>query len=179
LGGTGVFGRQVAVHLTREKLITELALASRHIENAQQAASEFGNKARAVSVDIRDTAGFSSIASDYDIIVNVAGPTSEIQVPAVQAAIQTGVHYCDLAAIGKYAAEALKLDSLARARGVTAVIAAGWVAVNNLMAVHASHKLDKVEPISACWLFDYTPGNYYSPVQSLARSRELGRVETS
>jgi len=49
----------------------------------------------------------------------------------------------------------------------------------DLMAVHASHQLDKTEQLSACFLFDYTPGNYYSPVQSLARARELGRVETS
>ena len=162
-----------------DNLITEVALASRRIEAAQQAAIEIGDKARAVYVDIKDHARLSSIASDFDIVVNTAGPTSEVQVPAIQAAIEAGVHYCDLAAIGKYAESALKLDSQARARGVTAVIATGWVAMNSLMAVHASHKLDDTEQISVCWLFDYTPGNYYSPVQSLARARELGRVETS
>ena len=64
---------------------------------------KIGDKARAVCVDIRDVARLASIASDFDIIVNAAGPTSEVQLPAVQAAIEAGVHYSDLAAIGKYA----------------------------------------------------------------------------
>jgi len=179
LGGTGVFGKRAAAYLADDNLITEVALASRRIEAAQQAAIKIGEKARAVCVDIKDTVRLSSIASDFDIVVNAAGPTSEVQVPAIQAAIEAGVHYCDLAAIGKYAESALELDSRARARDVTAVIATGWVAMNSLMAVHASRMLDKTEKISTCWLFDYTPGNYYSPVQNLARTRELGRVETS
>jgi saccharopine dehydrogenase-like NADP-dependent oxidoreductase len=179
LGGTGFFGKQGAVYLARESLITRIALASRHIETAQQAAIEIGHKAQAVSLDIKDTARLSLIASDYDIIVNAAGPTSEVQVPAVQAAIQAGVHYCDLAAIGKYAAQAFKLDSQARAKGVTAMIGTGWVAVTSLMALHASHMLDETAQISVCWLFDYTPEHYYSPIQSLARAHQRGRVETS
>lgn len=111
--------------------------------------------------------------------MNTAGPTGEVQLPAIQAAIAAGVHYCDLAAIGKYAENALKLDSQARARGVTAVIASGWVAMNSLMAVHASHQLDETEQVSVCWLFDHSPGDYFSPEQSLTRARETGKVETS
>lgn len=179
LGGTGLFGKAAAVYLVGDNQITEVALASRHIETAQQAAIKLGEKARTVYVDIKDTARLSSIASDFDIIVNAAGPTSEVQVPAVQAAIEAGVHYCDLAAIGKYAESVLKFDSQARAKGVTAVIATGWVAINSLMAVHASRMLDDTAQVSANWLFDYTPGNYYSPVQSLARAHEQGSVETS
>ena len=179
LGGTGNFGKRTAAYLARNNRIEEVALASRRIEAAQQAATEIGDKGRGVGVDIKDHARLSSIASDFDIIVNAAGPTSEVQVPAIEAAIEAGVHYCDLAAIGKYAESALKLDSQARARGVTAIIATGWVAITNLMAVYASHKLDDTVQISVCWLFDYTPGHYYSPIQSLARTKELGRVETS
>lgn len=179
LGGTGGSGKRAAAYLANDNRITEVALASRRIEAAQQAAIEIGDKARTVYVDIKDHVRLSSIASDFDIVVNAAGPTSEVQVPAIQAAIEAGVHYCDLAAIGKHAESALKLDAQARARGVTAVIATGWVAMNSLMAVHASRKLDETEQISVSWLFDYTPGNYFSPDQSLARARELGRVETS
>jgi saccharopine dehydrogenase-like NADP-dependent oxidoreductase len=179
LGGTGLFGKQTAALLNRENLITEIGLASRNLENARQAAEETGDKARAVGVDIKDLSRLSSIAAGYDIIVNAAGPTSEVQVPAIKAAIAAGVHYCDLAAIGKYAGSALQLDSQAQLRGVTAIICSGWVAVNNLMAVHASHQLDMTEQLSVCFLFDYTPGDYFSPEQSLTRAREVGKVETS
>lgn len=54
LGGTGVFGKSAAALLAREKQIAEIALASRHLETAQRVASEIGDKARAVCVDIKD-----------------------------------------------------------------------------------------------------------------------------
>jgi saccharopine dehydrogenase-like NADP-dependent oxidoreductase len=163
LGGTGVFGKSVAVLLAKEKLITSIGLASRHFIPAQQAASEIGDKAHAVCVDIKDLSRLSSIAVGYDIIVNAAGPTSEVQVPAIQAAMEAGVHYCDLTAIGTYAERALQLNSQAQNRGITAIIATGWAAILNLMAVHALHQLDLIEQLSVCCLFDYTPGDFFSP----------------
>ncbi|OGO36764.1 MAG: hypothetical protein A2W35_04885 [Chloroflexi bacterium RBG_16_57_11] len=179
LGGTGVFGKSAATLLAGESLITELGLASRHPETAQRAMTEIGDKAHVVCVDIRDVPRLASIAVDYDLIINAAGPTSEVQIPAIQAAIEAGVNYCDLAAIGTYAESALQLDLPARARGITAIFGTGWIAVMNLLAVHAFHQLDGVEQISVCMLFDYTSGDFFSPEQSLARARDLGRVETS
>lgn len=179
LGGTGSFGKQTAGLLAHKKLVTEIGLASRNFEHAQQATDELGDKAHAVCIDIKNLPRLSSIATGYDIIVNAAGPTSEVQVPAVQAAIEAGVHYTDLGVIGRYAESALQLDSQACTRGVTAIICSGWVAVNSLMAVHASNQLDTTEQLSVCWLFDYTPGGYFSPDQSLTRARETGKVETS
>ena len=179
LGGTGLFGKRAAALLARENLITEIGIASRNLETAQRAAIEFGYKVHAVCLDIKDLPRLSSIAAGYDIIVNAAGPTSEVQVPALQAAIQAGVHYCDLGVTGKSAEIAIQLDSQAQARGVTAIISTGWIAVVNLMAVHAAHQLDEAEQMSVCMLFDYSPGDYFSPEKSLARARELGRVETS
>lgn len=179
LGGTGVFGRSTAGLFAREKQITEIALASRRLESAQQAALEIGDKARAVCVDIQDLTRLSSIAADYNIILNAAGPTSEVQVPAIQAAIEAGVHYCDLGVGGASAEKALQLDAQAQARGVTAIINTGWFAMTSLMAVHASHQLDQTEELTVCLLFDHSPGSYFSAEQSLARTREQGRVETS
>jgi hypothetical protein len=179
LGGTGLFGKQTATLLACENLITEIGLASRNLEHAQYSAKELGDKAHAVCVDIQDLSRLSSIAAGYDIIVNTAGPTSDVQVSAIQAAIEAGVHYCDLAAIGKYAESALKLDTQARAKGVTAIIGSGWVATMSLMAVFSDHQLDETESLSVCWLFDHSPGDYFSPEQSLARAREVGKVETS
>jgi hypothetical protein len=179
LGGTGAFGKSAAALLARESLITEIGLASRRLEAAQRAAVEIGDKARPVCVNIQDLTRLSSIAGDYDIIINAAGPTSAVQVPAIRAAVEAGVHYCDLGVVGRAAEKALQLDVQARAKGVTAIIATGWVTVLNLMAAHAFHQLDQTEQMSVCCLFDYTPGGYFSPEQSLARARELGRVETS
>lgn len=179
LGGTGLFGKRAAALLADQNPITAIGLASRNLETAQRVAIEVGEKAHAVCLDIQDLPRLSSIAAAYDIIVNTAGPTSEVQVPAVRGAIEAGVHYCDIGAIGTYAELALQLDAQAKASGVTAVIATGWIAMMNLMAVHASRQLDQTEQMSVCMLFDYSPGNFFSPEKSLTRAREMGRVETS
>ena len=179
LGGTGLVGKSVAALLAGEALICEIGLASRNLAAATQAAIEIGDKAHAVCVDIQEPSRLSSIAAAYDIIVNAAGPTSVVQVPALKAAVEAGVHYCDLGVIGKSARSALQLDALAQAREVTAIISSGWFAVLNLMAVYAAEQLDNTVKVSACMLFDYTPGSFFAPAQSLARARARGRVETS
>lgn len=179
LGGTGLFGMSAAALLARDNLISEIGLASRNLETAQQASIKIGEKARPICLDIKDLSRLSAIAAGYNIIVNAAGPTSEVQVPAIQAAIEAGVDYCDIAALGSYAEVALQLDLPAQARGITAIIATGWIAVMNLMAVHAAYQLDDADQLSVCMLFDYSPGSYFSPEQSLARARAMDRVETS
>ncbi len=178
-GSTGISGKSAAVLLSREKQVTEIALGSRTLVNAQRVASEIGEKAHAVCVDIKDLVRLSAIASDYDIIVNAAGPTSEIQIPAIQAAIDAGVHYCDLGVIGRTAEKALKLTEQAQARGVTAIIGTGWCAIRSLMAVHAARQLDEIDELSACFQFDYSPGGFFSPEKFLARVRKQGHMETS
>jgi saccharopine dehydrogenase-like NADP-dependent oxidoreductase len=179
LGGTGVFGKSAAALLACQDLVTEIGIASRHLETAQQVATEIGDKAHALRIDIKDLPQLAAIAAGYDLIVNAAGPTSQVQVPAIQAAIEARVDYCDLAAIGTCAGSALQLDPQARARNITAIIATGWIAVLNQLAVHAARQLDQAENLSVCMLFDYSPGSYFSPERSLARARETGRVETS
>lgn len=179
LGATGVSGRGTASLLAREDCITKIGLASRRLESAQKAAAEVGDKGQPVCVDIHDLPRLASIAAEYDILVNAAGPTAEVQLPAIQAAIEAGVHYCDLGVNGRPAAKALELDDQARAKGITAVIATGWCAVTALMAVHSFHQFDTVEEVATCMQFDYSPGGFFSPEKFLARVRETGRVETS
>jgi Saccharopine dehydrogenase NADP binding domain len=179
LGGTGVFGKSSAALLAKEKQIIDIGLASRHLDSAKQAASEIGEKTHAVCVDISDLSRLSSIAADYDLIINAAGPTSKVQIPALQAAVQAGVHYCDLGVIGETARQALLLDSQARASNITAVICSGWFAIMSMMAVHATHQFDETEELSICALFDFSADSYYSLEKSLARAHELGHVETS
>lgn len=179
LGGTGDYGKRTASLLAREERITAIALASRHLDAAQRAACEIGDKAQAICVDIHDLARLASIAGDYHIIVNAAGPTSAVQVPAIRAAIEAGVHYCDLGIVGRSAEKALQLDAQAQSRGVTAIIGTGWLAVTSLMAVHAARQLDEAEEVAVCLSFDISAGSYYSPEASLARARQLGHVEPS
>ena len=180
LGGTGLFGAQAAALLAQENLVTEIGITSRHLEAAQRVAAEIGDKASAVCVDIKDLPLLSSIAGGYHIIVNAAGPTSAVQVPAIQAAIEAGVHYCDLGIVGRSVEKAFQLDMQAQSKGVTVIIGTGWLAITSLMAVHAKDQLDETLEVAVCLSFDVSsPEGYFSPEQSLARARELGHVDPS
>lgn len=179
LGSTGAFGKSASKRLVGEDLVTEIGCASRRPEAARRAAEFIGRKGHPVCVDITDTQTLAHIAAGYDIIINTAGPTSEVQIPAVQAAIAAGVHYCDLGTIGKIAQRAMQLDAKARDRGVTVVLDTGWFTVAYLLAVHAGQSVQQTEAISVGFQFDYSPGNYYSPEKSLERVRTSGRLETS
>lgn len=180
LGGTGLFGRETAALLARENLVTEIGIASRHFEAAQRVATAIGDKACAVCVDIKDVKRLSAIAEDYHIIINAAGPTSAVQVPAIRAAIEAGAHYCDLGIVGRSAEKALHLDAQAQSRGVTAIIGTGWLAITSMMAVHAKHQLGETFEVAVCLSFDVSsPESYFSPEQSLARARATGHVDPS
>lgn len=179
LGGTGLFGKDAAELLAREEVVTEIAIASRRLEAAQRAASEIGDKARAVSVNINDQPRLTSIAGDYDIVVNAAGPASVV-LPALQAAVAAGTHYCDLGILGNVTEKALEFDAKARARAMTAVVGIGLdPGLSNLLAVHAARQLDETEELHVCILDHVATMGMFSPEETLARAREFGRVDTS
>lgn len=179
LGGTGIFGKDAAGLLGGVKLVTEIAIASRRLEAAQRAASEIGDKARAVTVNIKDQPRLTSIAGDYDIVVNAAGPASVV-LPALQAAVAAGTHYCDLGILGNVTEKALEFDAEARARAMTAVLGIGLdPGLSNLLAVHAAHQLDETEELYVCILDHVATMGMFSPEETLARARESGRVDTS
>jgi hypothetical protein len=179
LGSTGRVGQFTSELLVKEKLITKIGCASRHMDAARKAAEALGTKGHAVCIDITDITGLTAVATDYDIMLNTAGPTSEVQLPALQAAIAAGIHYCDLGVTGKTTLRAKQLDTAARDHSITAVIDTGWFTTATLLAIYAGQQFLQAEEISVGFQFDYSPGNYFSPEQYLLRYRTSGRMETS
>jgi hypothetical protein len=178
LGSTGLFGKISSELLAKEELITDIGCASRRAEAAQQAAEALGSKGHGVCVDITDIPELTTVASDYDIIINAAGPTSEVQLPALQAAIAAGIHYCDLGVSGKTAQRAMQLDAVARDQDVTAVISTGWFAVAGLLGVHAWQYLQQTENVSVGFQLDQSAGTPRYSEPCLAQYCASGRVDT-
>jgi len=131
LGGSGRFGSVAAQHLARSEIVSEVAIAGRSRDALTRVASEIGEKARSVQVDIRDEPDLASVATDHDIVVNAAG-----------------TNYCDLGADGRTAEKQLELDPMARDRGIVAVVGIGFdPGFDNLLGVHASRRFDRVEEV--------------------------------
>ncbi len=106
-------------------------------------------------VDILNENRLTSLAADYDLVVNVAAPEWEVLVPALRAAIAAGTDYCDIGAVGFTTEQQLELNSAAKERGVVAVVGVGFdPGVSNLLAVHASRKFDRLEEIEVNYVFN-------------------------
>lgn len=170
LGGTGRFGSFTARRLAASDLVSEVAIAGRDQDALTRSASEVGDKARAVQVDIHDERRLASVAADYDVVVNAAGPGYEVFLPGLRGAIAAGKHYCDLGDNGPTTEKQLELDSVAKDRDLVAVVGIGLdPGLMNLLAVHAGRKFDRVEEVHLC-------GFWHIQEWPLDELRRTGRV---
>lgn len=174
LGGSGVFGSLTAHSLVTSDIVSGLGIAGRNQNEITRVASEVGDKAHAVQVDILDERHLVSVAADYDVVVNTAGPESEVLFPALHGAIAAGTHYCDIGADGRTVEKQLKLDAMAKERGIIAVVGIGLdPGYDNLLALHASRQFDNVEEVQPRF---YVTGYLSKAVDAL---RMTGHVDTS
>lgn len=176
LGGAGRFGLSTGRRLAASVLVSKLTIAGRNQDALARSASEIGDKARAVQLDARDEGRVATLAAGCDIVVSAAGPDFEVHLPALRGALAAGVHYCDLGGDGSIVERQLELNSMARDRNVVAVVGMGTnPGFNNLLAVHASRKFDRVEEVQLC-TFWHLPSTF-NPVQVLDKIRKTGSVD--
>jgi hypothetical protein len=174
LGGSGTSGEASARRLVSSDLVSEVGIAGRNRDSLDRTVSRIGNKARAVQVDILDEPRLASVAADYDVILNTAGPEFEVLLPALRGAIAAGKHYCDIGADGATVEKQLELDSMAKERDIVAVPGIGIVpGLYNLLALHAYRQFERTEEIQVC---HYVYRYYSQQVDNLQKS---GRVDTS
>jgi saccharopine dehydrogenase-like NADP-dependent oxidoreductase len=150
LGGSGKVGVWSALKLVASDLVSEVGIAGRNLERLDRAVSKIGNKAHAVQVDILDEHRLVSVAADYDIILNTAGPEHKVRLPALRGAIAAGKHYCDNGGEGPTVEQQLELDSMAKERDIVAIPGIGSSALFNLLALLAYKRFDRTEEIQIC-----------------------------
>ncbi|MGB3716312.1 MAG: saccharopine dehydrogenase NADP-binding domain-containing protein [Candidatus Promineifilaceae bacterium] len=179
LGGYGAVGFPSAEFLVENDLVSEIALAGRSLERAEQAAAKIGDRAKAVQVDGANEEQLASLAAGYDIIVNAA--SNQVALPALHAAVRTGAHYCDVGYGLDFIAQMLELAAEAKDAGITAIICTGISpCITNLMGVHAASQLDVTEQLRSgrSWLFEgaqtLTPRQWIeNPSENLALLHEF------
>ena len=173
LGGSGKVGLPAIKLLAASDLVTEIAVAGRDLERAEQAAGEIGAKGIAVRADGTDEQALAPLLSGYDVVLNAAWGKTVL--PAIRAATHTGVHYCDVATFGSSVDQALALGPEAEAAGIRAIVAIGISpCISNLMGVHVARQLDEVEQLQLgrADIVDFGTGRELSPRQWLADPQE-------
>ena len=146
LGGYGKVGLPAIQLLAQSDLVTEIAVAGRSLERAEETAGEIGEKAIAVHADGTDEQELTSLLAGYDVVMNAAFGKTVLS--AIRAAMHTGAHYCDAGTFGDFVDQVLPLSPEAEAAGITAIVANGISpCVSNLMGVHVARQLDEVEQL--------------------------------
>lgn len=154
LGGYGAVGLPAVKLLAESDLVSEIALAGRSLERAEETAAEIGNKASAVQVDATDEKQLASVVAGYDIIVNSVN--NQVALPVLHAAVRAGAHYCDVGWGQDFITQMNGLAVEARDADITAIICTGIApCITNLMGVHAANQLDVTEQIQGgrAWVF--------------------------
>ena len=144
LGGYGKVGLSAIKLLAKSDLVTEIAIVGRNSDRVKEAVKEIGIKAIALHTDGTDEDKLTSLLAPYDLIMNTA--PDDTVLPAIRAAIRTGVNYCDVNVFK--IEEALQLDSEAKSAGITTIIASGITpCVSNFMGLYLTRKLEQVEQL--------------------------------
>lgn len=176
LGATGWFGRATATLLAAADEITEIVIAGRNLELADELASKLGSKASVARVDVFDDPGLDRLVRGADLLVNTSGPYFQTLLPVLLCAIRNKVSYCDFSEDWQAMERALAFNAEARDAGITAIVGMGDApGLTNLMAYHAAHQLDEVEEVQVGWLSDIE-GMLGTAQQNIDLMHATGRV---
>jgi saccharopine dehydrogenase-like NADP-dependent oxidoreductase len=176
LGATGWFGRATAALLAAADEVSEIVIAGRNLDLAEELATELGAKARVARIDVFDDQGLDRLVRGADLLVNTSGPYFQTLLPVLLCAIRNKVNYCDFSEDWQAMERALAFDAEARAAGITAIVGMGDApGLTNLMAYHAAHQLDEVEQIQVGWLSDIE-GMLGTAQQNVELMHATGRV---
>lgn len=138
-----------------------------------------------VYLDLSDSGRVSALVAGFDLVVG--GVPSRFGLQTLRAVIEAGKPYCDITFMVE---DAMQLDELARARGVTAVVDCGVSpGLSNLAVGDAECLLDDARraviyvgglPKQRSWPFDYkapfAPADVIEEYTRPARLREGGKT---
>lgn len=124
LGSTGRAGRRISAQLMAAGL--DVVLTGRDASRLHAVARDLQVPPAATRVvDVNDTRALQAALSGVDLVVNTVGPFMALAAPVVQAVLQAGVCYVDLANEQPAVRALLARDGEARSAGVALVTGAG------------------------------------------------------
>src|SRR5438309_3191497 len=167
LGGYGAMAQSTVPDLLSSPGVERVGIAGRNASKAVAfAAARRGDRATAVSVDARDPADLVRELKHWDCVVN--STWYDLNAHSTEAAIEAGIHYCDLGGLYHQTLRQLKLDARARDAGVTCVLGIGSTpGTMNVMGVYGASKLDTVSKVqlrsSGAVVAGGEPGKFVPP----------------
>src|SRR5438309_1425007 len=110
------------------------------------AAAQRDPRAVPVPIDARDSPSLVREMKHWDCVINSSW--YDLNVAIMEAAIEAGIHCCDLGGLYHQTLRQLKLDARAKDAGVTCVLGIGSTpGTMNVMGAYGASKLDKVHKV--------------------------------
>ncbi|MBX3403880.1 MAG: saccharopine dehydrogenase NADP-binding domain-containing protein [Phycisphaeraceae bacterium] len=186
--GAGMVGSVMALDLGRVKGEFEITIADSRADAIQRVVDrcrEAGIAVRGEIADLSDAATIRRLIAPYNVVLGALA--SRIAFDALRTVIETGKAYADISFMGE---DALELDTLARERGVTAVVDMGVApGMSHLLAGRAAAALSVCErieiyvgglPVERRWPYQYkaafSPSDVVEEYTRPTRLVEHGKV---
>ncbi|MFS0576441.1 saccharopine dehydrogenase NADP-binding domain-containing protein [Sporosarcina sp. 179-K 3D1 HS] len=153
LGGAANMAQPALNYLVKLESVKEIVLTDLNEKRLIEIAERLGEKATTKKLNVTDKDKLESIITNANLVMNFIGPYYRFKTNAMEAAINSGVNYIDLCDDYDVTIEALKLDQLAKEKGVTAITGMGASpGVTNIFARLGAEALDSADEINTYWV---------------------------
>jgi hypothetical protein len=143
-GAYGVFGRHVASELAKRGV--PLTVAGRDLAKAEAFARELNQ--RAAVADVTNIDSCRAVLDGHAVAVNCAGPFNALGTSLLDACLDAGCHYCDIADDRGYAAAVRGYDQRFRDQSRAAVYGCSSLpGISGSLALRAMHGATPVERV--------------------------------
>jgi lysine 6-dehydrogenase len=192
--GSGMMGSAIAYDLAKSDTVDQVALADADLRRAEASAAKSGSpKIKPFQLDVNDTRSVVR-AMKYNAVA-IGGVSYRYNVGLTNAAIEAGIHFCDLGGNDDVIEEQLALDGKAKERGVAIIPNCGLApGLANILAAQGARQFDSLSSIrmrvGGLPQHPVPPFNYqivfsvegllneYSGTSSVIRDFKLKKVDT-
>jgi|WetSurMetagenome_2_1015567.scaffolds.fasta_scaffold51102_3 lysine 6-dehydrogenase len=144
--GAGMMGSAAAFDLANAAPDVEVILSDINLQKATRAAKTIGSNVTPMRVDVNNHADLVKAMTGCSAIISAV--TYSVNVQITRAAIEAGVHLCDLGGNNDVVRRQIGLDSDAKARGITVLPNCGLApGLINILAVSGSKQFDEIDSI--------------------------------
>jgi len=141
-----MMGSAVASDLARTNSNDEIVLADINLQNAKITAKAMGPNVSPVRLDVNNTKDLVSTITGSNAVVSAVSYTVNHQI--TKAAIQAGVHMCDLGGNNEVVQKQVAHDAEAKAKGISIVPNCGLApGLTNILAMEGTKEFDELASI--------------------------------
>lgn len=144
--GAGMMGSAAAYDLAMANTGDEIILADINLQQATQAAKSIGTNVKPIRLDVNSHKELVKVLAGSGAVISAVSYSVNYQI--TRAAIEAGVHVCDLGGNDDVVDKQLTLDADAKQRGVTIIPNCGLApGLIDILAVQGAKEFDELDSI--------------------------------